>query len=301
MNAEPRTYDCKIALECKIQADVYRPEAAATPLRDDPTPVIVHIHGGCLIYGSRKGIQQWQLERYLLAGYTVVSIDYRLAPETKLPAIIEDLDDALSWVAESGLKLYCGDASRIAVVGHSAGGYLALMSGFATTIRPKAIVSFYGYGDIIADWYSRPDPFYCSKPTVSEEESGRNEAGPPISEPYEGRGKDQFYLYCRQNGLWPLEVSGHDPHTESEFLAAYCPEKNTTSDYPPTLLLHGDQDTDVPYEQSTQMHRGIQQVGGRSELITMSGHGHGFDYQADDPEVQRAFASALEFLDTHLK
>jgi len=87
--------------------------------------------------------------------YTIISIDYRLAPQAKLSQILQDLDDAYRWVRGEGPKLFRIDPNRIAVVGHSAGGYLALTSGFRLNPRPTAVVSFYGYGDIAAEWYSR--------------------------------------------------------------------------------------------------------------------------------------------------
>jgi len=265
------------------------------------TAAIVYIHGGALIYSSRKVINSEQLELYLEAGYTVISIDYRLAPETKLPEIIADIQDAFRWISNQGPDLFSVDPQRIAVVGNSAGGYLALMSGCCVVPRPKAIVSFYGYGDIVGDWYSKPDPYYCQQPKVPEEASGRHANGPIISEPYEGRGKHKFYLYCRQNGLWPLEIGGHDPEEEPSFFVPYCPIQNITADYPPTLLLHGDRDTDVPYQQSVLMDKELSQHQVRHELITMSGRRHGFDNAMDDRMVKDAFNKVLAFLDKHIK
>ena len=296
MTAQPITYTYKTVGDCNIMADVYRHSENATS-----SAAIVYIHGGCLIYGSRKGFNSAQLELYLKAGYTVVSIDYRLAPETKLPEIITDLQDAIRWVSKSGPDLFSIDPQRIALVGHSAGGYLALMSGCWVVPRPRAIVSFYGYGDIVGDWYSKPDPFYCKQPMVSDLESGRHAKGPIISEPYQGRAKDKFYLYCRQNGTWPLEVGGHDPEEESSFFAPYCPAQNITSEYSPTLLLHGDRDTDVPYEQSVLMDEELSRHQVAHELITMSGRGHGFDGAMDDRAVQGAFNKVRAFLDKHVK
>jgi len=296
MTISPLTYTYKTVGDCHIKADVYRnPDASTSPA------AIVYIHGGCLIYGSRKSINPEQLALYLKAGYTVISINYRLAPETNLPEIITDLQDAFRWINNSGPDLFSVDPQRIAVVGHSAGGYLALMSGCCVVPRPKAIVSFYGYGDIVGDWYSKPDPFYCQQPAVSEEASGRHVAGPIISEPYEGRGKDKFYLYCRQNGLWPLEIGGHDPEEEPSFFAPYCPIQNITFDYPPTLLLHGDRDTDVPYQQSVLVDEELSQHKVRHKLITMTGRGHGFDSTMDDRVVKDAFNKVLAFLDKYVK
>src|SRR5437764_11904132 len=152
-----QTYTFKTIGDCQIQADVYNPST------DGDRPVILWIHGGALIGGSREGINSRQLEKYLDAGYVLVSIDYRLAPETKLPSIIDDLRDAVRWVRGEGPRLFGADPKRLGVIGHSAGGYLTLMSGFCVEPRPQALVSFYGYGDIVGPWYSRPDPFYCQQ------------------------------------------------------------------------------------------------------------------------------------------
>ncbi len=266
-----------------------------------PSPVIVYIHGGALIGGSRNMIHKKQRKLYLDAGYTVISIDYRLAPESKLPAIIEDLQDAFHWITSSGPELFSIDPQRVAVVGHSAGGYLALMSGFCVEPRPKAIISVYGYGDISGDWYTKPDPFYCQQPLVSAEESEVYIERPILSEPYEGRLKNhKLYLYLRQNGLWPREVGGRDPEKEPEFFIPYCPLQNVTADYPPTILFHGDDDTDVPHAQSVLMAEELSRHDVEHEFITMKGMGHGFDERMDDPAVKDAFVKILAFLERHM-
>ena len=64
-----QTYVYKTAKGLDIKADVYRPAT------DQVTPAMMWIHGGALIFGERSWIMAYQLERYLAAGYTVVSID----------------------------------------------------------------------------------------------------------------------------------------------------------------------------------------------------------------------------------
>ena len=78
----------------------------------------------------------------------IVSIGYRLAPETKLPAIIEDVQDAWKWMHEQARRLGI-DRGRIAIGGASAGGYLTQMTGFCLNPRPRALISYSGYGDIV--------------------------------------------------------------------------------------------------------------------------------------------------------
>lgn len=69
-----------------INADLYQ-TADNTVLK----LIIIWIHGGALIFGSRTDLPEEQMKFYLKADYSVISIDYRLAPETKLPEIIEDI------------------------------------------------------------------------------------------------------------------------------------------------------------------------------------------------------------------
>lgn len=295
MDLTPETYVYKTVEQCEIKADVYRTVSSATLI-----PVIVYIHGGALIYGSRVDINKTQVECYVNAGYTIVSIDYRLAPESKLPDIIEDLEDVFKWIRKEGPRLFHADPNRIATIGHSGGGYLALMSGTCVDPPPQAIVSFYGYGDIVGDWYIQPSPVYLKEPLVSEEEAGCLINGPVISEPYAGRNKDRYYLYLRQKGLWPLGVSGHDPAKEPEFFVPYCPLGNVNGQYPPTLLIHGDRDDDVPYEQSVLMAEALKNNKVSHELITMQGLGHGFDVRMEDQRVKDVFEREKKFLDRYL-
>ena len=244
---------------------------------DEVRPVIVWIHGGALISGTRNGPDLEQRRRYLQAGYVVVSIDYRLAPETKLKGIIEDVQAAFQWVREQGPTLYKIDPKKVAVIGHSAGGYLTLMTGFAVEPRPQALIPFYGYGDITNEWYSKPDPFYLKQPRVTKEEAFKSVGTKETTGPRQTK----FYLYCRQNGLWPKEVAGFDPEKEPRAFDRFCPIRNVTKDYPPTLLLHGDKDTDVPHQQSVDMAAELKKHGVVHEFISMKGYGHGFDGKGD--------------------
>ena len=290
MSILPQTYVYKTTSHCDIHLDVYHSSS-----NSDPSPAIIWIHGGALIGGSRK---RYIREMYLALGFTVVTIDYRLAPETKLPLIIEDVQDAFKWIREKGRDLFRIDSSRLAVTGHSAGGYLTLMAGTFFP-RPKALVSFYGYGDIIGDWLSKPSSFYCNQPAVLKEDAYRFYKGQPFADVRKDRGP--FYLYCRQQGLWPKEIGGRDPVAEPSFFKPYCPIQNVSKDYPPTLLLHGDKDTDVPYQQSVMMAKELMRVGVENKLITIKEGGHGVEEnKEDDPQVQSGWQAVFAFLNKHL-
>ena len=289
-----KTYAYKTVGECEIQADVYRLPGNAV------RPVILWIHGGALIMGHRSNINSEQLRMYLNAGYTVVSIDYRLAPETKIDGIIQDVQDACKWIREKGPELFNIDPDRMAVIGHSAGGYLTLMTGFCIEPRPNALVAFYGYGDIAGAWYSRPDPFYSRQQPISEQEAYESVGTEVISGDTGQSNRWRFYLYCRQQGLWPREVTGHDPDEEPDAFNPFCPVRNVTAEYAPTIMLHGDADTDVPYGQSVMMADELKRIGVEHELTTISDGGHGFDGAgAENPVVASAFEKVLAFLKQH--
>ncbi len=276
--------------QCSIRADVYR--AAG----DDIRPAILWIHGGALIFGQRGGINRLQLSRYLEAGFVVVSIDYRLAPETKLPGILEDLEDAYRWIRSRGPELFRIDPDRVAVIGHSAGGYLTLTAGYRLSPRPRALVAFYGYGDIVGDWYRLPDPFYLKEPAVTREQAIAGIGSQPISEAPDETARWPFYLYCRQQGLWPKEVVGINPTDGLREFDPYCPVRNVTKAYPPTMLLHGDKDTDVPFQQSVDMARELERAGVAHEFVPISGGEHGFDREMTDPRTVSAFGKVIAFL-----
>lgn len=291
--AGPKSYIYKTVGTHDIRADVYAGEAAG------PRPVVIWIHGGALIMGHRGQIDRPLRDKLLQAGYVVVSIDYRLAPETKLPTILEDLQSACRWVRDEGPRLFQADPKRIAVMGGSAGGYLTLASGCLVEPRPRALVSFWGYGDIVGDWYSKPDPFYTKQPAVPRDEAYAAVGSSVLSGTPGKHQRGRFYLYCRQHGLWPREVAGLDPEKDRKALEAFCPMQHVSRDYPPTLLIHGTRDTDVPYAQSEAMAKELARQGVAHEFLTIPDGPHGFG--GVKPEVvAAAHERVLTFLRRHL-
>lgn len=87
-------------------------------------PVLLYFHGGGWIMGGLDGIDPLCRRLALDADVTVVSVDYRLAPEHRFPAALHDCADVLAWIRRDGAELGM-DPARIAVAGDSAGGNLA--------------------------------------------------------------------------------------------------------------------------------------------------------------------------------
>ncbi|HUD93955.1 alpha/beta hydrolase [Sphingobium sp.] len=103
----------------QVSVRIYTPAGDATP-----RPAILHIHGGGYVMGSVATNHVSNMQMAAEIGGVVVSVDYRLAPETPAPGSVEDCYAALCWLHQQAISLGV-DATRIAVRGESAGGGLA--------------------------------------------------------------------------------------------------------------------------------------------------------------------------------
>ena len=100
--------------------DVYSPKGEARDL-----PVVVFFYGGSLQSGRRKDYR-FVAEALTARGFVAVIPDYRVYPEAKFPTFIEDGASAVSW-ARTHIDRFGGDSSRLFLMGHSAGAYIAAM------------------------------------------------------------------------------------------------------------------------------------------------------------------------------
>jgi len=297
-----QTHVYKIVDGHEIVADIYPLSAVGNR---HILPAVLFIHGGGLVMGHRKMITPSQIQAFHDGGFQVISIDYRLAPETKLPEIADDLMDAWDWLREAANAIGI-NRERIAIAGHSAGAFLALLCGYLLHPRPAALVSLAGYGKLTHDEFMQPSPYYVREHTLVDESDARkavsagniSASGPNDSmQCYTGRGR--FYLYCRQQGIWLREVSGHNP-SDQDWFAQYEPISNISAPYPPTILLHGEADTDVPYDQSVLMQQELTCQEVAHEFISNPNWGHVFLYYPNDPSVNQAFMQMISFLKRHV-
>ena len=287
----PASHAYKRVGDLELIADVYVPPHADGT---DSHPVVLWIHGGALVLGTRKDIlrtRSHELELYLDEGWVVISIDYRLAPENQAPEIWEDVRDALTWAREQGSLLFGVDGTRVAAVGPSSGGYLSLLAGALAEPRPTCVVSWFGYGDMTGDWYTTPDRSYQG-PQVSEESAMASVGSHAVADLPDDHERRQFYDYARQHGLRARLIGG-------EKVREYSPEFLVTKDFPPTLLIHGDADTAVPVEQSVQMAEALaaasvehEHRGPRGTPFLRSSGG-GRDRTAGDPAIDRILEEAV--------
>ena len=208
------------------------------PEGSGPFPVCILVHGG----GFEKGDKQQQPKHLFVplmeAGYAWVSINYRLAPKHKYPGSVEDVKTAVRWVKEHSSE-YRFDPERIVLIGESAGGYLVNMVGAQNRedIRVAAVVSFYGAADLLLRFNA-------------------SNGNPSVS----------FVNY--------FGVSEDNEDTR-KFLVEASPATYVRSGLPPFLLLHGNKDQRVPYEQSVNFYAKLKKSGVPADFITIEGGGHG--------------------------
>jgi acetyl esterase/lipase len=264
-------------------------------------PVVLFFHGGALINGGRGGVKLGLSRFCVEQGWVMVSADYRLGPEIKAPQIMEDVRDLIAWVREKGPELFGADPDNIIAAGSSAGGYLALAAGTMNP-RPKAILSLWGYGDILADWYTKPCAPYTEY-DVDKDAAYAEVYGQVLTETGKRKGvppqRTKIYPYLRHEGLWTNEMTGFDPETQRDRIVPLCPRFNVTPNYPPTLLLHGELDDDVPVSESINMAAALKGNGVEHELLVLPGAGHTLK-NATDGQLAEAAAKAQAFLRRHL-
>lgn len=256
---------------CDIRLDAIGAQAGAR------MPCAIWIHGGGLIFNSRiASPKPGLIEALLRRGFVVVSIDHRLAPETKLPDIVDDVHHAWDWLRAHGPSRLGIDAGRMTMLGGSSGAYLSLIGGYTFDPPPQAIASLWGFGDITAAWEAEPSAYYRTLELASEDKARASVGRAPVSEPAADTERDWFYLWCRQQGRWLIEVTGHDVPGDAAWFAPYLPVRNIGSGYPPTMLVHGTADNDVPFEESSRLARRLAMYGVRHEFVSLEGVGHGF-------------------------
>lgn len=138
--------DARVAMETRavpgpegapeVSVRIYRPKE-----REMVRPCILHIHGGGFVVGSAAMMDPMHRALALEVNCVIVSVEYRLAPETPFPGGIEDCYAALAWLVKEAPRLGV-DSNRIGVMGESAGGGLAAALALLARDRGKYRLAF---------------------------------------------------------------------------------------------------------------------------------------------------------------
>ena len=206
--------------------DIYIPAKATKPM-----PVILWIHGGAWLLGSKEDTPAIF---FMKSGFAVASINYRFSNAAIFPAQIEDAKAAVRWLRANAAQ-YHFDPNRIAAFGNSAGGHLAALLGTTGDVKPlegnlgnptqsskvQAVVDWCGPTDLL---------------TFEDQVSADNPLKP----------KDPKGPIAR--------LLGGLPSKKRELAAAASPVTFASNDDPPFLIMHGDHDRVVPIAQSSSFY-----------------------------------------------
>jgi acetyl esterase/lipase len=239
----------------ELKLDFYRARSAGT------APCLVVVHGGGWDGGDRTQLAEWN-HRWAARGYAVAAISYRLAPRFTWPAPGEDTRAALEFIKAHAPRLGV-DATRLVLVGRSAGGQIAGAVAYgAGDPAIVGFVSFYAPQDMQFAW------------SVSREDDALNSV--KLMRQYFGGPPDTPERRARyDSGSAQLLVG---PRT------------------PPTLLIHGRPDTLVWYRHSERLVARLREAGVAHYHLELPWATHGFDFNPDGPGGQLADYAIESFL-----
>lgn len=232
-----------------------------------PMPTLVFIHGGGWI-GLNKEYAVGAFLPWVMMGWNVVSVEYRMAHVALAPAAVEDCLCALRWVAEHAREKRF-DLSRLVIAGESAGGHLALTTGLipqseglerqcpgAPLPRVSAVISWFGVGDM--------------------EKLVHQDNLPP--------GRDDAITWF-----------GSLPNREA-LARRVSPIHYVRKDGPPVFLVAGSADPILDFHQSVEMDAALKGAGEPSELMIIDRGLHG--HFSPDQQIE-IYARILRFLERH--
>lgn len=261
--------------------DMYIPEKP----RATPSPAVIWIHEGAWYEGDKSDDSSIYWSRSLAEqGFSAVSINYRLSTIAQFPAAVQDCKCAIRWL-KANAETYNINPNQIGVAGSSAGGHLAMMAGLADetadlegdggwiefSSRVQAICSLYG-------------PSYL--PLMYDYEVDRT-----------------IEMGGGRNDTAVFQFMGVYLEDRKEIYEAASPINYITPGDPPLLLIHGDIDQVVPFEQSNIMYQAYKKAGLETTLIKVIGAGHGFSQETSnpiDPSFEEITQLFLEFFKKHL-
>jgi acetyl esterase/lipase len=249
--------------------DLYFPAAS-----EKPTPAVIYVHGGAwrecdkdsnFFFPLMKGLQN--------AGFLVAAINYRLAPLHPFPAQIIDARCAVRFLRFYASELNI-DPDRIGAFGDSAGGHLVSMMGLA---------------DENAGWDTGECTGISSRLQAVVSLYGISD----VSKVFGHDGSE----------IWP-QVFNVDADDNDPRLKTASPLTYVHPGTPPFLIIHGDKDSVVPFEQSVWLEDALKKAGNPVEFLNVRNADHQFIQVGPhpvEPDVPQIFRTIIEFFERQLK
>lgn len=251
-----------------------------------PKAAILYFHGGGLLYGDKADLPDYHISKLTEAGYIIISFDYPLAPAAKLPLILEDVCNSINHYLEH-YEQYTETLLPYVLWGRSAGAYLCLIAAAHgnLTIKPTAILSYYGYGFSCDNWFHTPSNFYCSLPSVTD--SCLSAIPQEIHTTGDLKTHYSVYVYARQSGCWKdLIYEGREKFFFLDYSLRTCEQLPC-----PLFCAHSTGDTDVPYEEFLALCSKY-----NAQRYIASCTEHDFDRNTTTPATVSLLDSSIQFL-----
>jgi len=241
-----------------LRLDIYMPAGAQAP------PLLVWVHGGVWAYGTKAEVPMV----FVTNGIATASIDFRQSTEARFPAQVHDIKAAIRFLRARATE-YGYRAERIAIGGDSSGGHLAALVGVTNGHKElegtlgsylnqsssvQAIVDYYGASNLM---------------TILAQ-----------STPYG--------VSVREPGL--RRLLGAVPANARVLAELASPVFHVDPSDPPLLLFHGDEDPQMPIEQSHELESVYRKMGLDVYLDVVRGAAHGGELFFSPERVQRALA-----------
>lgn len=245
-----------------IALHIYRPREARGPLG-----CIFHIHGGGYVGGKANELEFFLRPLAGTLGCVLVTVDYRLAPETVFPGAIEDCYAGLGWTFANAADLGV-DPARIGVMGESAGGGLAASLALMARDRGEYTLAFQ----------------HLTYPMIDD----RTCARPP--HPYAG----EFIWHAANNRFGWSALLGHEPGSDDVSPYAAASRATDLAGLPRTYIMTGALDLFV--DEDIDYARRLLAAGVPTEFHVYPGAFHGFDIFPGAAVAARAQADRLAAL-----
>ena len=237
----------------ELLLDAYIPKA------EGQYPAVLVIHGGAWRFGDRKQLSNYA-QSLAEKGFSCFAIDYRLAPKHKFPAQIEDCRTAVKWIRKNANQ-YKVDASKLGVIGYSAGGHLATLLG-----------------------------------TTGEEPNEKNGNFDMRVQAVVAGGAPTDFRWMPDKGKWAKYWMGGDLDSVPEKFRLASSTAFVDAKDPPVFFFHGTKDTLVPLIWAGACHIALKEAGVKTVMHRVRGAGH-IQAAKDEDALKKAYA----FLATELK
>jgi acetyl esterase/lipase len=241
----------------------------------EPHPLIIWIHGGGWIYGSRRRLPPHLFDnavhdQMLDAGYAVAAVDYRLAREAGFPGMLLDVKAAVRWLRGHAADFDL-DPQRVVFWGESAGAHLALMAAMCTALDGGERTGEHREQSempaVVVDWYGPTDLEAMSSVDLrgDSEEVGQTEERPEA--------------ILQQHSTW----------TYAELSATHYVRPGV----PPVFVAHGADDQIVPVDHSRELVTQLRDAGVVVDYLEVPGADHVW---RGAPSVPDIVAESLAFV-----